>query len=90
MATIVGMLVCLALRTLKATWYLGMFSFILTSAVSITIYSYFYISMVRGTIVFWTLGMTLGILFKRMIFPELDPTETEVAKALSNDQKTVS
>jgi hypothetical protein len=86
-ATILGLIVCLAFGTLKTTRYLGVLSFILTSAVSITIYSYFYISDIRGTVVFWTLGITLGILFKRMIFPTLDPMEADMVKAPSTDQK---
>ncbi|MBF0548693.1 MAG: hypothetical protein HQM08_29965 [Candidatus Riflebacteria bacterium] len=77
LATVIGFLFFLFFNTIKDTRFLGIVSFILTSALSITIYSYFFVSEIRSKIVFWALGVTLGSMLKKMMFPELDPGEVE-------------
>lgn len=75
LATMAGFVVFLSFSSLRAHRALGFIAFLLTAAVTITLYSYFFISSTRSTIVFWSLGLPLGMLFNRMIFPELPPPE---------------
>ncbi|MFZ2960285.1 MAG: hypothetical protein WA705_25665 [Candidatus Ozemobacteraceae bacterium] len=74
-ATLVGCFLFLSFSKFRSMRFLGVLSFFLTTAISITIYSYFFIATLRSTIVFWSLGLTLGILLNRMLFPELPPAE---------------
>lgn len=73
LATVVGGVFFHVLTQLGSSRFLGLFSCVLSAAISITLYSYFYICPIRSTIVFWTLGVTLGILLQRMTYPTLDP-----------------
>ncbi len=74
LAAFVGFGVLHLARNCENTKYLGIMSFVLTTVLAITIYSYFYITDVRSKVVFWTLGITLGLLLRRMLFPELEPS----------------
>ncbi|MBF0406772.1 MAG: hypothetical protein HQM10_05440 [Candidatus Riflebacteria bacterium] len=71
-ATLIGFLLFFSFRKFQETRLMGLISFILTSAVTITIYCYFFINETRSTIVFWALGITLGNMLKKMTFPEVD------------------
>ncbi|HNV69636.1 MAG TPA: hypothetical protein PKO06_08070, partial [Candidatus Ozemobacteraceae bacterium] len=63
-ATLIGGGFYHAVTQLGTTRALGFFSFLLSAAVSMTLYSYFYIAAFRSSIVFCTLGVTLGILLQ--------------------------
>ena len=68
---------------IKRTRVLGIFILALVATTSITFYSYIFITNVRSTVVFIALGITFGVLFHEVLFPEF---RSEKLKEI-NDKK---
>ncbi len=78
LATIAGLCFKWALDLVKNSRGLGIFSLLLVATSSITLYSYFFLTPLRSTLVFIALGVLFGILLHRAaapLFPGAIPKE---------------